>query len=259
MGFSISYSPTEIDFIRHRIMLGDVPNLLYKYYNIAGINRLLESKSIYFSNCKEFNDPFESAVNIISEHSPEKHFKSLVSVGMDIELARELTRQISKGLINGKSVLKEATEEALASFGYFCMTTKPDNLLMWAHYADSHRGVCVKFDILKDLDTFTVPIPVEYDEHYIDFDTIDGDLLSVIRRKSPEWKYENEYRIVKAGYHGCKEIASESIMEIIFGCRTPKEDINTIKELASTLGYTQIQFSQAREKRNAYGLDIIRI
>ena len=76
--------------------------------------------------------------------------------------------------------------------------------------------------------------------------------------KSPEWKYENEYRIVKAGYHGCKEIASESIIEIIFGCRTSKEDKSTIAGLASSLGYSQMQFSEAREKRSEYGLDIIK-
>lgn len=259
MKFSISYSPDEIDYIRHRILLGDVPNHLFKYYNIAGVRRLLKRQSIYFSNCKEFNDPFESAVNLVTDCSPEQYYNSLIFAGMNKEIAKDLTRQIANGIIDGKKILEEATKDAIASFGYFCMTTKPDNLLMWAHYADCHKGVCVKFDILKDLESFLVPVPVEYNENYINFDTMNGDLLSVIRRKSPEWKYENEYRIVKAGYHGCKEIASESIIEIIFGCRTSIEDKNTIIELASSLGYTRIQFSEAREKRSEYGLDIIKI
>jgi hypothetical protein len=29
--------------------------------------------------------------------------------------------------------------------GVACFSALPDDLLMWAHYADKHRGVCLKF------------------------------------------------------------------------------------------------------------------
>lgn len=39
------------------------------------------------------------------------------------------------------------TQERLnRQFGILCLTEAPDNLLMWAHYADCHRGFVLEFD-----------------------------------------------------------------------------------------------------------------
>lgn len=48
----------------------------------------------------------------------------------------------------------EATKQELhRTFGILAITSKPDNLLMWAHYADSHTGFRVGLDrdILYDV------------------------------------------------------------------------------------------------------------
>jgi hypothetical protein len=36
--------------------------------------------------------------------------------------------------------------EAQDNFGILCVTEKPDNLLMWAHYGEQHKGVVIEFD-----------------------------------------------------------------------------------------------------------------
>ena len=170
------------------------------------------------------------AVKTWSGYTPQQYYESFIFGGMSPEVSKELTRQIVSGIIDGETLLKQLTREVISSVGYYSMTTKPDNLLMWAHYADSHRGVCIKFDILKDLDTFLVPLPVDYNEQYIDFNMLNSDLLSVLRRKSPDWEYEDEYRIIKTDYQGLWEIKPDCLTEIIWGCRISEEDKNEIRE-----------------------------
>lgn len=256
MALPIPYSSEEKEFIRQRILKGDVPQHLYKYRTIDSVKQLLYNHKIYFSSSKEFNDPFESAINILSGYTPQQYYESFLFGDMTPEVSKELTRQIVSGIIDGETLLKQLTREVISSVGYYCMTTKPDNLLMWAHYADSHKGVCLKFDILKDLDTFLVPVPVDYNEHYIEFNMLNSDLLSVLRRKSPDWKYEDEYRIIKTDHQGLWKIKPECLVEIIFGCRTSEEDKKEIKKLAASSGFTNVKFLEARMKRDSYGLEI---
>jgi hypothetical protein len=33
-----------------------------------------------------------------------------------------------------------------SSVGIYCVSTNYDDVLMWSHYADSHKGICLEFD-----------------------------------------------------------------------------------------------------------------
>lgn len=257
MALPISYSASEKELIRHYIQRGDVPSCLYKYRTIDSVKQLLDNHSIYFSSCKELNDPFESAINLLTDYTPKQYYDSFIFAGMSPRLAKELTRQVFDGTIDGNTIIKQLTKDVISSVGYFCMTTRPDNLLMWAHYADSHKGVCLKFDILKDLNSFLVPVKVDYDSQYINFNCLSSELLDVLRRKSPDWEYEDEYRIIKTDHQGLWKIKQECLVEIIFGCRTSDEDKESIKSLASSSGFKNITYFEAIEKKGSYGLDIV--
>ena len=259
MVFNISYSEKEIEFVRKRILLGDVPRFLYKYRDVSSAIQFLKDQSIYFSNFKEFNDPFESSANYIVDFTPQQYYDFFISTGFNIISAKEVARQIASGKIDGKDVLRNATEEALSSIGYFCMTARPDNLLMWAHYADCHRGVCLKFDILEDLDSFLVPVPIEYNSEYIDFDTLNSNIVELIRRKSCDWAYEQEYRIIKPDMHGLMKVNRRALKEIIFGCRIKENEKETIMKEGILNGFLDLEYSEAKMKCHSYGLSISKI
>ena len=254
--FEVSFSNEEKEYIQQRILLGDVPHYLYKYRSVKSALQFISNQSIYFSNFTEFNDPFESSANYSVDFTPQQYYNSFISAGFSPASATEVTRQIANGTIDGKICLKEAIEEALHSLGYYCMTSKPDNLLMWAHYADSHRGVCFKFDILEDLDSFLAPLPVEYNSDYIVFDALKSNIAELIRRKSEDWSYENEYRIVRSNFHGLKKVKCAALKEIIFGCRVKKEDKEAIMKEASLHGFTNVKYSEAQMDSHAYRLTI---
>lgn len=256
MIFDITYTQEEIEFVRKRILLGDVPRFLYKYRDVSSAILFLNNHSIYFSNYAEFNDPFESSANYIVNYTPQQYFDFFISTGFTPLSAKEVAKQIASGDINAKDILRQAVEEALNSMGYYCMTSKPDNLLMWAHYADKHRGVCLKFDILEDLESFFVPLPVEYNSDYIDFDLLSSNYVDLIRRKSKDWEYEQEFRIIKTNIHGLKEVKCTALKEIIFGCRIQKDDKEEIMRKVSLSGFTDVKYSEATMKSHSYGLSI---
>ncbi len=95
--------------------------------------------------------------------------------------------------------------------GIFCATRRKDNLLMWAHYAEQHRGVVFGFKPDSAVDSFLCLLePVSYStvrpSFYDPVDPLKGarpkpeDMRAFNRyltaTKSPEWSYEEELRLV---------------------------------------------------------------
>lgn len=42
-----------------------------------------------------------------------------------------------------------------------CFTTRNDNFLMWSHYASSHKGICLEFDVSRQDDNSS-KLPMKY-------------------------------------------------------------------------------------------------
>ena len=67
------------------------------------------------------------------------------------EEAERLTAAWIEGGEYKDSAYWREEEEALSEqarsgdFRIFCLTPQNESLLMWAHYADSHRGICLQF------------------------------------------------------------------------------------------------------------------
>lgn len=40
-------------------------------------------------------------------------------------------------------------EGEFKKYGVFCASSDCNNELLWAHYADSHKGICIGFDAKK--------------------------------------------------------------------------------------------------------------
>jgi len=133
--------------------------------------------------------------------------------------------------------------------------------LMWAHYADKHRGLCFEFDGSDNCIFFGEAQPVEY-EDYTPI-PLGGDKRSqmtrVILTKSKHWFYEREYRIVRPGQAGSRlNYPIELLTGIIFGCKMPDKVRELVKQWAEQ-GRCRVAFFEARPKVSEFGLDIVRI
>ena len=102
--------------------------------------------------------------------------------------------------------------QAINNFRISCLCSENDkhrkdnvlNLLMWAHYARSHKGVCVKYHIIpqihmvqeinEDAENVCMLKPIVYQDKRLNSDDITLDEAFFL--KSSQWSYENEHRIL---------------------------------------------------------------
>jgi len=83
-----------------------------------------------------------------------------------------------------------------------CFSSRYDSILMWSHYAENHRGICIGYDVNKYIDLI---YPVSYQEDYsnncsknVNDVGYSADCAKLI--KSKEWSYEQEWRIILTEY-----------------------------------------------------------
>jgi hypothetical protein len=79
----------------------------------------------------------------------------------------------------------------------YCLSTHPDSTRMWAHYADSCKGLCLEFSVRNEL--FCGALKVEYLDNYPRFSisaTDEDENLRPLLTKSKEWEYEDEFRLI---------------------------------------------------------------
>lgn len=91
-----------------------------------------------------------------------------------------------------------------SNFGILSLTETPDNLLMWSHYGDSHKGVVLGFDEAHPFFRGAEIVPglsrlnrVEYNQKRPVLSPSTQNNPRIFLRKSPEWAYEREWRLVR--------------------------------------------------------------
>lgn len=116
----------------------------YKYRSIDKdnlentLNRDVESliaNQLYASPFKALNDPFENIYN---------------------ETISDFMNKIGKDTYDVKSKLKKVLE-AIPNVGIYSLSKSYNNELMWAHYANSHKGFCIEYDIDKLETLYRIP------------------------------------------------------------------------------------------------------
>ena len=110
--------------------------------------------------------------------------------------------------------LDEAIEDARKNALISCFSKRKDSLLMWSHYADSHKGVCIEYERPNNNDFFDVIYQAKRPEaelykavsHAIALSIMSGgeledarfennkELANPFLVKSLDWKYEEEIR-----------------------------------------------------------------
>ncbi len=145
---------------------------------------------------------------------------------MDTEMGRAA---VSEGLLMFLRSMRDlapplcaSIHEALdRSVGILSLTEVPDDLLMWAHYADSHRGILLGFD---ERHAFFNRRRSENDEFYFlrkvvyadlppapSILTLEGNAMFVT--KGTEWAYEREWRMLAplGDASRCVKVAGDSV------------------------------------------------
>ncbi|WCJ63830.1 DUF2971 domain-containing protein [Agrobacterium tumefaciens] len=100
--------------------------------------------------------------------------------------------------------LKAIRDELSAKSGIICLSETWKEPLMWGHYADSHKGVCLGFEVragnYEKIDYRAArPKLSDFGKHSIS-ELSDEDKAQIACRKFNHWSYEREWRrIVNLG------------------------------------------------------------
>lgn len=135
----------------------------YKYRSFNNIERFLDiicNKRLYCSLASEFNDPFEW------------YFKSDDIISLEEQEKNNNYKKRS----------------------YICSLSKTfANNVMWAMYADEHRGCSIEIELEDTNDIELIEVQYQQGIHFIQKKE---SIKDIIKYKTSEWSYEDEVRVL---------------------------------------------------------------
>ncbi|MGY1952728.1 MULTISPECIES: DUF2971 domain-containing protein [Pseudomonas] len=284
--------------------------VLYKYMPYSTASIVLENQTLRWSTPATLNDPYDIQFdlqinfdrNIVLRDTldklwkiftgelkghPENKMTSAVNImrpflkGIPKE---NFMRQMEEGIKQSFSAIDEnihrtycETRDHLATTKILCLTDSPTNQLMWAYYADSNKGVVLRFQDEPGADSpyctakkmsymHDIPKLFENDElsdflaGLVTFDEKKR-INSLIYTKSDAWKHESEWRIFagdgrdKNAPHEDKKFGSKELTGVVFGCRMPLHQQLALSETI-TRSYPHAEIFQATPANHSFQLEL---
>lgn len=116
--------------------------------------------AIWFSDSFDFNDPYDCNLKITANHTFEELYNHLIGISQKIGFLineQEIKAKAERWSENPnefRQLIKNNETKELNNKGIACFSKSDEVLLLWSHYANSHRGACLGFDRTKDPDFF---------------------------------------------------------------------------------------------------------
>jgi len=229
------------------------------------IRQILVEHQLFFASRRSFNDPFDCAIPSLLK-IPGTFLKRFVEEFVDRNFPNasepEKSHTIDRLLsINALEEIRRELQDDVDRAGIVCFSKVRDDILMWANYADKHKGLCFEFDGSSNCKFFGEAQPVEYEDYTPVplHEDRDRRMTRVILTKSKHWAYEKEYRIFRPEMAGQSlDFPVELLTGIIFGCMMPDKIRESVKNWAEE-GSCHVAFFEARLKIDQFRLDIVRI
>lgn len=243
------------------VKAGEIPQYIYKYRSINENTESIFSKAqLWFSNPDDFNDPFDCQIIVRANNSTEEiaNFIQQNDTTISRNDIKKHSEYWSKNLPKWRIMVNETIKNRINKSGICCFAGSGDNILMWSHYSNSHKRICIKFDLLADPDFFTIPLTVKYNTNYPKYDYIKDNsklIEQLIMTKAECWQYEEELRVFKENF-GIVNFKKEAVVEVIFGCSCNTESVKKIKKLVSENDFPNIKFKKAVRSKTEYKLEI---
>ncbi len=143
---------------------------VYKYYNAEHGRSAILNQRLKITTIDDINDPFEFCPYAIKDQDQRQDYD-------------------------------EMRQSVFSNKGFISFSECRKNPVLWSHYADSHKGICIGFDINDDNHL----VPVKYLKNRLPFPSeeikragINANpkiLDDMLRTKFTDWRYESERRM----------------------------------------------------------------
>lgn len=257
---------SEYIYLKHKddkdiAIFTDKRAIYYGFHSVdIHVIRDLKMGNISLRDPTCFNDPFDT---LLFHYIDYRQKKILKNAEYNIQPFRDAYKHIKVGCFAKDKVIKGKIDENNRAF---------KNILMWSHYANSHKGICIryKFNLVaiksfKTQNTFTNLFEVKY-ERNVGFDEkIPVTTRKLFATKQEDWDYENEVRILHFDPENNDEFLQISLEKIkgkieaiFFGYRCSDKDKELIKTLLADKGIEFFDFITDPEKihRDIYNLKL---
>lgn len=143
-----------------------------------------------------------------------------------------------------RKMFKSGRDEAAKIAGIISFSKDWNNPLLWSHYGDKHKGICLGFDVddkhVKEVIYFPGRVTAEFDMD-MKYGGLTVDIVeNLFRTKYIEWEYENEVRIIvpleekdSSGFYFTDFQGNLELKEVILGPRSNLEIKQVAPHLAS--------------------------
>ena len=246
------------------------PDYLYKYCSHETAHQMIENESIRFATRSHFNDPFDIAP--VMSKMKEREILAYYDASPQSFKERGLSKSTWKKQLknNGPTLIERISKVAIDNLNMFkitCLSENSNHILMWSHYADGHKGVCLQFkDIKQCLNVGKINMHYER-VNYVPCDKrptlkpLSRDHASIIETLSTKydiWEYEQEWRIIAysdtfPSSEAYIKMLKRFLTGCVFGIDMSEEDKVAFKQLCQIKGF-DIKFKQARMHKTKYAL-----
>ncbi|MGC3971012.1 MAG: DUF2971 domain-containing protein [Pirellulales bacterium] len=230
------------------IAANEPPSLLYKFRPFGSeqqrkwVRSILIDNHLFAPTSELLNDPFDLCIEMTFQGN-----KAIVrerATAWVNRRSRHLSRHdrrkktaesIKQMKLTGKTEIKKY----LAKTGIVSFATQCESQLLWAHYADAHRGICIEFDYKRPwrLGKEGALCEVRYQSERVIPDYFKSTPIqvidSMILTKSEDWKYEGEYRVIcnPRPRGGLLPFNPGLISRVFVGCRMQDDDLELLKAM----------------------------
>jgi len=255
----------------------DSPKFFYRYYRFdEHTEKIFTKNEIYFQKPSKFDDPLDSIVKFVlkgTEIKKQSFFKRNLPI-VEPEFTEQQVNEIFKNPSKREKVINDSCEMQKVGrdeLGIYCLTTLRDNILMWTHYSDNHKGFCLEFDGQSEF--FQRALPVKYSKVMPTRNIVDrtigeshtsaehAKLAELLLTKAEDWEYQDERRIVYTPEHGGPgphTFPEKLLTGVILGFQISNKNRNHIIEWCRDRKF-EPKIYQTKLKDIEFGLDVIPI
>jgi hypothetical protein len=270
------------------------PRFLYKYVSCARWD-VVRNREIRFTQFDDLNDPYETQrIRNITEVQSYEEYDRLIHppvytpynpmIGWTPEKLQALAIDRRRSELEREEYIKQA----LLSLGILSLSAQPDNLLLWAHYAENHRGMILQFDTESRFFSEQYTPHSWFRQHnrlfqlhkvrYVRGIPVlrsvrpETSLEKIIFTKSAHWRYEDEWRLCRplaeanrviesAPFPICLfSFPSSALRAVYFGSRIARDAIDEyISTVQTEQGEVETEFYSAVLGRDRFVVSFRRI
>ncbi|MGV3660896.1 MAG: DUF2971 domain-containing protein [Prosthecobacter sp.] len=260
-------SETKAFFEQKHLLL---PPRLYQYRPVKDSTiEAIRRQAVWMQGPLDFNDLYDSAfsVHLTLHENAEQEARQIFAAdgGYSEEEANHQIAVLMKVVERSRQrIVEDVVNGTRNSLKIACFSEVADSLLMWAHYAASHQGYVIEYDMTdlsnqRDIDFARMLFPVVYGDQFSgliqQWDFVNrpangSDIhypIVAACYKASEWSYEREWRAIIG--HGAMAVNSwcrtPSPSRVILGARMPDNDRNRLIDLLAekNIRYTTASFA----------------